>query len=90
MAYYGRVRAARKGARKARLLLEKAPDVERQVARIRDSSALAAVHVEVVFERGFLHELFTCHQHRRTRQQDHQIKRWRYARRTENSEQSNG
>lgn len=39
------------------LLLENASDVECQVTGIRDSSALAPVGVEVVFERGLLHEL---------------------------------
>lgn len=52
------------GVRKVHLLLEKAPDVENQLAGIRDGTTITAIGIEVVFEGGFLHELFTCHQHR--------------------------
>lgn len=40
-----------------RLLLEKGPDVEREVPGICDGSTIAAFGVEVFFERGLLHEL---------------------------------
>lgn len=88
MAYRGRVGA--EVQRKVHLLLENAPDVEREVARIGDGSAVAAVGVEAVFKRGFLQELFACDQQKRTTQQDEQIKMWTHACYTEISEKTNG
>lgn len=52
------LRQATKYVVKMRLLLEKTPDVEREVAGNRDGS-IPTVRIEVVFERGSPRELST-------------------------------